>query len=69
MSFPTLVSASRAGAFHLFNGHGRAHERPTIPASEVGVSLTISDKALKEFEKIQQEIVKEALKGKYLLWD
>ena len=37
-------------------------KRKTIPASEVGVSLTISDKALKELERLQDENIK-AMQG------
>lgn len=39
--------------------------RKTLPASEIGVSLRISEQALKEIEKLQQEnalAAKESLK-------
>ena len=42
--------------------------RKTILASEVGLSLTISDKALKEFDRIQEEIVSAAKKNRNFLW-
>ena len=41
-------------------GTGQAPKRKTIVASEVGLSLTISDEALKEFDRIQEEIIKAA---------
>ena len=35
--------------------------RKTIPASEVGLTLTISDKALREIENIQEQQIKDIL--------
>ena len=43
-------------------------KRTTIPASEVGVTLTISDKALKELERIQEETVKAAQEDQKFSW-
>ena len=43
-------------------------KRTTIPASEVGVTLTISDKALKEIERIQGETVKAAQEDQRFPW-
>ncbi len=42
--------------------------RKTILASEVGLSLTISDKALKEFDRIQEETVRAAEKNQNFSW-
>ena len=42
--------------------------RKTILASQVGLSLTISDKALKEFDRIQEETVKAAEKNQNFSW-
>ena len=42
--------------------------RTTIPASEVGVTLTISDEALKELDRIQEETMKAAKEGQKFSW-
>ena len=47
---------------------GQAPKRKTIAASEVGLSLTISDKALKDFDRIQEETIKAADKGQKFSW-
>ena len=47
---------------------GQAPKRKTIPASKVGLSLTISDKALKEFDQIQEETIKGAEKDQNFSW-
>ena len=49
-------------------GTGQASERKTIPASSVGLSLTISDKALRDFDRIQQETIKAAEKDQKFSW-
>ena len=49
-------------------GVGRAAERMTIPASEVGLSLTISDEMRKEFDRIQNEIIRAAEETRGFLW-
>ena len=36
---------------------GQAPERRTIPASEVGLSLTLSEETIKEFDRIQEETI------------
>ena len=43
-------------------------KRTTIPASEVGVTLTISDKALKKLERIQEETVMAAQEDQKFSW-
>lgn len=43
-------------------------KRTTIPASDVGVTLTISDKALKELERIQEETVMAAQEDQKFSW-
>ena len=43
-------------------------KRTTIPASEVGVTLTISDKALEELDRIQEETIKAAQEGQKFSW-
>ena len=40
----------------------------TVPASKVGLSLTISDKALKDFDRIQERTIKAAEKGQKFSW-
>ena len=45
-----------------------ASQRRTIPASKVGVTLTISDKALKELERIQEKTVKAAHEDQKFSW-
>ena len=47
---------------------GQAPERKTILASEVGLSLTISDETLKEFDRIQEKTVRAAEKDKIFSW-
>ena len=47
---------------------GQGPGRKTILASEVGLSLTISDKALKEFDRIQEETVRAAEKNQNFSW-
>ena len=46
----------------------QAPERKTIPASQVGLSLTISDEALKEFDRIQEQTIKAAEKNQDFSW-
>ena len=43
-------------------------ERKTIPARDVGVSLTISKKALKEVDRIQEETIKAAREVQKFSW-
>lgn len=43
-------------------------KRKTIPASDVGVSLTVSDKALKEVERLQEETIKAAQEVHKFSW-
>ena len=43
-------------------------ERKTIPASDVGVTLTISDKALEEVDRIQEETIKAAQESQKFSW-
>ena len=43
-------------------------KRTTIPASEVGVTLTISNEALKELDRIQEETIKAAQEGQKFSW-
>ena len=47
---------------------GQAPERKTIDASEVGLSLTISDKELKKFDRIQEKTIKAAKKDQKFSW-
>ena len=47
---------------------GQAPVRKTIPASEVGLSLTLSDEALKDFDRIQEETIKAAEKDQKFSW-
>ena len=47
---------------------GQAPKRKTIAASRVGLSLTISDKALKDFDRIQEETIKAAEKDQKFSW-
>ena len=46
----------------------RVSRRKTIPASEVGVTLTISDKARVELDRIQEETNKAAQEGRKFYW-
>ena len=43
-------------------------KRKTIQASEVGLSLTLSDEALKEFDRIQEETIRAAEKSHKFSW-
>ena len=47
---------------------GQAPKRKTIAASKVGLSLTISDEALKKFDLIQEETIKTIEKGQKFSW-
>ena len=47
---------------------GKASGPKTVPASKVGLSLTISDKALKDFDRIQEETIKAAEKDQKFSW-
>ena len=40
----------------------------TIPSGEVGVTLTISDKALKKLDQIQEETIKAAQEDQKFSW-
>ena len=46
----------------------QATKRKTIPASEVGLSLTLGDEALKEFDRIQEQNIKAAEKSQNFSW-
>lgn len=43
-------------------------KRPTISASDVGVTLRISDETLKEIEQIQEENIKAAQEDRKFAW-
>ena len=43
-------------------------KRTTIPASDVGVTLTISKKALEELDRIQEETIKAAQESQKFSW-
>lgn len=43
-------------------------KRKTIPASDVGVSLTVSDKALKEVERLQEKTIEAAQEVHKFSW-
>ena len=43
-------------------------ERTTIPASAVGVTLRISDKALRKLDQIQEETIKAAQEDQKFSW-
>ena len=43
-------------------------KRTVIPADEVGVTLTISNKALEEVDRIQEESIKAAQEGQKFSW-
>lgn len=47
---------------------GQTFERETIAANEVGLSLSLSDEALKGFERIQEETVRAAEKDQNFSW-
>ena len=46
----------------------RDSSRATIPASDVGVTLTVSAKTLKKLEKIQEETIKAAQEDQKFSW-
>lgn len=46
----------------------RASKRVTVPASALHVSLTISEAALVELDRIQEETFKAAHESRRLLW-
>jgi len=46
----------------------RVSRRKIIPASEVGVTLTISDEARAELDRIQEETNKAAQEGQKFYW-
>lgn len=46
----------------------RVPERRTIPASEVGLSLTLSEETIKEFDRIQKETIRAAEKDQNFSW-
>ena len=46
----------------------RASKRVTIPASAVHVSLMVSEAALVELDRIQEETIKAAYESRKLLW-
>ena len=46
----------------------KVSKRMTIPAREVGVTLTISDKALEKLDRIQEETIKAAQEGQKFSW-
>ena len=47
---------------------GQAPTRKTVAASDVGLSLTISDEALKKFDRIQEETIKTIEKDQKFSW-
>ena len=46
----------------------RGRNRKTIPSSDVGVTLTISDHARDQLDRIQEETVKAAQQGQKFSW-
>ena len=46
----------------------RASHRTTLPASDVGVTLTISEDARAELDRIQEETIKAAQEGQKFSW-
>ncbi len=42
--------------------------RKTIRASDVGLSLTLSDEAVREFDRIQEETIKAAERDQNFSW-
>ena len=48
--------------------NAQVSKRKIIPASDVGVSLTISNKALKEVDRIQEETIKAAQEVQKFSW-
>ena len=49
-------------------GAGQDSERKTIPASDVGLSLTLSEEALKEFDRIQEKTIRAAEESHKFSW-
>lgn len=47
---------------------GGSIERKSVPASSVGLSLTLSDKALRDFDRKQEETIKAAEKDREFSW-
>lgn len=47
---------------------GPAAKPKTVPASKVGLSLTISDKALKDFDRKQEETINAAESDQKFSW-
>ncbi|MCY4189717.1 MAG: hypothetical protein OXD42_00025 [Rhodospirillaceae bacterium] len=47
---------------------GPAAGPKTVPASKVGLSLTISDKALKDFDRKQEETIKATESDQKFSW-
>ena len=48
---------------------GAIFKKPvTIPASEIGVTLKVSDEALREIERFREEQFKEGLKVRHMAW-
>lgn len=45
-----------------------APKRPTMPASDVGVTLKISDEALRKLDQIQEETIKAAQEDQKFSW-
>ena len=43
-------------------------KRTTIPANKFGVTLTVSDKALKELDQIQEETIKAVQEAQKFSW-
>ena len=48
--------------------HRGSVERKTVPASSVGLSLTLSNKALRDFDRKQEETIKAAEKDRKFSW-
>ena len=46
----------------------KSSERTTLPASDVGVTLRISDEALKKLDRIQEETIKAAQEDQKFSW-
>ena len=51
-----------------YEGNAQISKRRIIPASEVGVSLTISKEALKAMDRIEQETIKATQKAQKFSW-
>lgn len=63
-----MTDEKRPQGTALSEESAQGSKRTTIPASDVGVTLTVSKEALAEVDRIQEKSIKAAQEGQKFSW-